>query len=125
MKSLNIPTGKWQMVCWNANTVNGWERLNYFSDNQLTWEFQPNETHLNETQTNGILIESAIGESPNRTKYYYYPDEKLLAIDRSDYADDGYLLACIEEHFRIDFLSNRYVLLYDLEDVEVEPDDYA
>lgn len=111
----NILLGKWQMVCWKINASKGWKPLRSYSDGQFVWDFG----------ANGKLIEHIAGEHPNITKYYYYPDESLLVIDRSDYADDGYILTCIEERYRVEFLSERYVILYDLEDVEVEPDDYT
>lgn len=107
--------GKWQMVCWKINGPGGWKTLKNYSDNQCIWDFKEN----------GKLIELIVGEHRNITKYYHYPDELLLAIDRSDYADDGYMLTCIEERYRVESLSDRYMILYDLEDVKVEPDDYT
>lgn len=107
--------GKWQMVCWKVNAEKGWKELKNYSDGQSVWDFQ----------AKGVLIESILGERPSTTKYYFYTDKSLLAIDRSDYADDGFMLACIEEHYRVEFLSDRYMLIFDLEDVEVEPDDYS
>lgn len=116
MGRINNPLiGKWQMVCWKVNAAGGWKSLKSYSDGQSVWDFCKD----------GTLIESALGERPSTTKYYFYLDKSLLAIDRSDYADDGFVVACIEEHYRVEFLSNRYIVLHDLEDVEVKPDDYT
>lgn len=70
-------------------------------------------------------MESNLGDRIMTTKYLFYPDENLLSIDHSEYTTDGFMLACMKERYRVKFLSERYVILYDLEDVEVEPDDYT
>lgn len=113
--SKNIFTGRWQIVCWKVNDVGGWKPLKGYIDSQCIWFFQ----------ANGKLMESNLGDHIMTTKYRFYPDENLLSIEHSDYTTDGFLLACIEERYRVKFLSERYVMLYDLEEVEVEPDDYT
>ncbi len=106
--------GKWQMVCWKINTDDGWCVLNSYRRKEFCWDFRPD----------GTLIETIAGRDPTSTVYGYDPPAQLLTVDRSVYADDGFLWTCIEEHYRVEFLSDRYCLFYDLEQVEIEPDDY-
>lgn len=107
--------GKWQMVCWKIRTADGWQMLSRYREKEYDWEFRPG----------GILIERAAGQEPILTIYCYNPIERLLLVDCSDYTDDGYLFFCSEDRYRVDFLSDKYFVLYDLGGVKVEPDDYV
>ena len=58
------------------------------------------------------------------TEYAYYPADKQLYIDRSDYEPDGVCNICINDRYRVEHIRNNEYWLYDLEEVENEPEDY-
>ena len=52
------------------------------------------------------------------------PPTGLLYIDRSDYEPDGFVNTCINDRYRVEHIRGDEYWLYDLEDVEAEPEDY-
>lgn len=111
---LNPFVGKWQILGWDQNTVKGWQKLKEHQPQEYTWEFTPE----------GKLIEKITGQDDFITEFSYFPDDHKLYIDRSDYCDDGYMFACYNDIYRTVIVTDCLLCLYDLEDVEVEPDDY-
>ena len=103
-----------------------WKVVNPETGATAIWEFTPQKEvqFLNgEMDCSGILKET-YPDWETTTEYNYYPGERKLAVDRSIYLPDGFLDACIEEHYRVERVGDGTLRLYDLEGVEKEPDDY-
>ena len=105
METKNIITGKWHTTCWKANAPGGWAHIGQFAAGQSIWEILPN----------GTLLDGFTGETPDLLTYRYNPDSHLLVIQRFE----------VEERYRAEFTDLHHIILYDLEGVEVEPDDYS
>lgn len=56
--------------------------------------------------------------------FSYYPADRQLYIDSSDYEQDGFMSTCINDRYRIERTREGEYWLYDLEDVMKEPGDY-
>ncbi len=72
----------------------------------------------------GVLRELRSKHEPDTTEYTYCAADRLLYIDRSDYEPDGFVNICINDRYRVEHIHGDEYWLYDLEDVENEPDDY-
>lgn len=113
-KDKNILIGKWQMVCWKVNAVGGWMLLKKFTECHYLWAFRP-DCKLNE---------NIAGEQPLEMEYSIQ-EENLLVIVRPEKENGNKSSSTIEERYRLEFLTERYAILYDLEGVSVTPDDYT
>jgi len=111
-------SGKWQSVNIGMLLHSGWEILKHYQEDEMVWSFS----------LDGIVstVTTNKFESPViYASYLYKKDEKFLMIDGHDLDRDGNIHARIIECYRIEFVSPDEIYLYDLEDVEVEPDDYS
>ncbi len=97
--------GKWQMTCLQMNGIGGWQTLKSYANGNYVLVFH----------SDCELTEIVFDESPIEARYHYDPARRILTIK---YAEN-------EERFRVEWISDKYCLLYDLEGVEVEPDDYC
>jgi hypothetical protein len=61
------------------------------------------------------VLDQFDGETPELLTYHYEPDSRLLVIQRFE----------VEERYRVESPTPNHIILYDLEGVEIEPDDYA
>lgn len=113
-KEKNNLVGKWQMICWKVNAPGGWKMLKKFTEGQYLWDFG----------CDGKLNENIVGEQPQHMEYSLSA-ENLLMILRREKDNEDKSSSAIEERYRLEFLIERYVILYDLEEVTVEPDDYT
>lgn len=128
MDTSNIFTGKFKVIsvyCYVQD--HGWTLFKRYGHNSFTWEFD--EQKVLEFSSGEVAYEGELREhfrhSPKEvTEYSYYPADKQLYIDRSDYAPDGYCNICINDRYRVEHIKGDEYWLYDLEDVEIEPDDY-
>lgn len=124
----NIFTGKFKVVslyCFVREK--GWTLFKRYGHNSFRWEFT--EEKILKFQSGTVAYEGELKEyfrhSPEEiTEYAYYPTDRQLYIDRSDYAPDGFCNICINDRYRIEYIREGEYWLYDLEDVENEPDDY-
>ncbi len=105
METKNIITGKWQTTCWRANVPGGWDYIGQFAVGQSIWEIIPD----------GTILDSFAGETPELLTYHYDHNARLLVIQRFE----------VEERYRVEFTDSTHIILYDLEGVDVEPDDYS
>ncbi len=97
--------GKWQVACWSANLPGGWNPFRNFAPGEYLWEFLPD----------GVLLTQGGDEAPEKLTYEYDPAEHLLTTTHFGK----------EERYRVEFSNQNHLILYDLEEVEVEPDDYS
>ncbi|VDR33835.1 Uncharacterised protein [Alistipes sp. cv1] len=127
-QSVNIFTGKWKVVslyCFVQEQ--GWTLFKRYGHNSFFWEFE--EVRKLEFPTGTVAYEGRLKEhfihSPKEeTEYAYYPSDRQLYIDRSDYEPDGFCNICINDRYRAEHIRKNEYWLYDLEDVEKEPEDY-
>ncbi|MDL2320189.1 hypothetical protein LJC45_03550 [Alistipes sp. OttesenSCG-928-B03] len=116
-KKINL-TGLWRMGRWYGNGGNGkWYKCRYFTKYDKLpcyWVFG----------RAGWMLQGSAETSQYETEFYWYPEERLLAIDDSVYEDDGFCSICKEDRYRVKRINRWCIMLYCLEDVEKEPDDY-
>lgn len=129
IQSNNFFTGKWKIVSLYAYVQEqGWTLFKRYGHNSFTWEFEE-DRQLNfqsgEVAYEGKLKEHFKHGHKDETEYAYYPSDRKLSIDRSDYAPDGFCNICINDRYRIERINDNDIWLYDLEDVENEPEDYC
>jgi len=128
MESQNIFIGKFKVVslyCYVQEQ--GWTLFKRYGPKSFTWEFAP-EKQL-DFPSGGMAYEGKLKEhfhaSPKEiTEFAYYPADRQLYIDRSDYELDGFINICINDRYRVEHIGGNDYWLYDLEDVEKEPEDY-
>jgi hypothetical protein len=121
-------TGKWKIVSLYSNVVEqGWTLFKRYGSRSFVWEFCeigsvrfPNGSTLH----SGVLRELRSKHKPETTEYTYCPADRLLYIDRSHYEPDGFISICINDRYRVEYIRGDKYWLYDLEDVENEPEDY-
>lgn len=124
----NLFIGKWKIVSLYCNVVDqGWTLFKTYGRNSFIWEFIeissirfPNGSILHK----GHLRELCRKHEPITTEYTYCERDRLLYIDRSDYEPEGFVNICINDRYRIEHIRRNEYWLYDLEDVENEPEDY-
>lgn len=116
LKSKHLFRGTWKIVSLYCNVQGqGWTLFKKYGRNSFIWTF---------TQKDYRLIEQRKGEDATLTEYSYFPSDKQLYIDRSDYEPDGFCNICINDRYRVEKINDSELWLYDLEDVENEPEDY-
>lgn len=120
--------GKWKVVSLYAYVQEqGWTLFRRYGHNSFIWEFEQTKI-LNfpsgEVAYEGKLKEHFIHSPKEETEYAYYPSDRQLYIDRSDYLEDGFCNICINDRYRVEHIRKNEYWLYDLEDVEKEPEDY-
>lgn len=106
--------GNWRIVCWKINAVGGRKLLKKFTDSQYLWNFRPD----------GTLHENITGEQTMKMEYSIH-NENLLIIVRLEKDSGENPPSNVKEQYRLELLTGRYAILYDLEGVAVAPDDYT
>ncbi len=127
-QSERLFSGKFKVVSLYLNVVEqGWTLFRRYGPKTFLWEFIPDKTLNFPSGTvayEGKLHEH-FRESPKEvTEFAWYPEDKQLYIDRSDYEPDGFINICINDRYRVERINKTDFWLYDLEDVENEPEDY-
>lgn len=124
----NIFTGKFKILSLHGFVQGqGWMLFKRYHHNSFTWEFEESmrlQFKSGGTAFAGKLTEHFADSPKERTQYAYYPSEKLLYIDRSDYAPGLSYNICINDRYRVEHIGGSEYRLYDLEDVAAEPDGY-
>ena len=128
MKKLKNPLiGRWRVESLHFNYENKqWIEPTYASVD-TRWEFVEEETFdLDEEGTLflGTLREFFGPDELPQTYFGYNPDLRLLYIDRLDFGEDGFILSCVTDRYRVLHYEGEVYRLFNLEDVECEPDDY-
>lgn len=122
-----IPPRKWKInTSESHDTENGWTAYEPY-DKCLTWEFKPERTTKYPDGTDeysGILTEWFADGRKEEKEYYFYKSESQLYIDRSIYTPEGFTDFFFNDRYRIVAGKNNEYILYDLDEVESEPDDY-
>ncbi len=128
MQSENIFTGKWKIVsvyCYVQQQ--GWTFMKRYGPGDFIWEFEQERqllSRVGESGFEGKLHEHFSDTPKGVTEYAYYPCDRKLYIDRSDYEPVGYCNICVNDRYRAEYIRENEYWLYDLEDVEKEPEDY-
>ena len=126
-KNLDPLAGKWKITeFYKKGGGEEWDVIEFCMPNPFTWEFRQTKSYAGpggKTVFEGILKEAFEGGPVAETGFFWYPDDRLLIIDRSDYEDDGFLVICFEDRYRVGFVSETECRLNDLHDVENEPVD--
>lgn len=127
-ESVNIFTGKWMIVgLYGYVQDQGWTLIEEYKDTCYLWEFEEENRNVflsGVTSYEGKLKELYNDGTEEITQYSYYPSDRLLYIDRSDYEPDGFCNICLNDRYRVEHLHQNEYRLYDLEDVKNEPEDY-
>ncbi len=127
-ESENIFTGKWRVVSLYCNVVKqGWMLFKRYRPKSFVWEFCEIGSvrfPIGSVLHSGVLRESRPKSEPETTEYTYCAADRLLYIDRSDYEPDGFVNICINDRYWVEHIRGDEYWLYDLEDVEKEPEDY-
>jgi hypothetical protein len=121
-------TGKWRIISLYCNVVDqGWTLFKRYGSKSFVWEFCeigsvrfPSGSVLH----SGVLHEVRPKHKAETTEYSYCSADRQLYIDRSDYEPDGFVNICINDCYRVERVTETEYWLYDLEDVEKEPEDY-
>ncbi len=120
--------GKWRIVSLYCNVVEqGWTLFKRYGSKSFVWEFCEIGSvrfPTGSTLHSGVLSESRLKYEPETTEFTYCSADRLLYIDRSDYEPDGFVNICINYRYRVEHIRGDEYWLYDLEDVEKEPEDY-
>ena len=128
MKTNLTFTGKWKIVSlYGYVDPLGWVLVKRYGRKGMIWEFTPLREHVfpaGSAVTDGLLIEHYPGFGAEVTEYAYYAADRLLYIDRSHIAADGFVELCLNDRYRVATMDANTCWLYDLEDVETEPEDY-
>lgn len=128
MDSKNIFTGKWRIAALYANVVGqGWTLFKEYEPDEFTWGFTESLRLTFPAGTfvySGKMLEQIKDGKDFLTEFSYFAEDRQLYIDRSDYAEDGFCNICINDRYRVEQISPAELWLYDLEDVEKEPEDY-
>ena len=72
----------------------------------------------------GTLEEHFGPDDSLETFYACYAGRRLLYIERSEVAEDGFVDLCVTDRYRIECTAPDECWLYDLEDVDREPEEY-
>ena len=132
MKSIieesNPFTGKWKIVSLYCNVVEqGWTLFKRYGHGAFVWEFCEIGSvrfPVGSVFHSGVLRELRSKHEPETTEYTYCSADRLLYIDRSDYEPDRFVNICINDRYRVEHIRGNEYWLYDLENVENEPEDY-
>jgi hypothetical protein len=128
MERKNIFTGKWRIVSLYCNVVEqGWTLFKRYGPQDFIWEFT--EIASVRLPTGGVLHSGVLHEvrlkhEPQPTEYSYCPADRHLYIDRSCYEPDGFTNICINDRYRVEHIREDEYWIYDLENVEKEPEGY-
>ena len=124
----NILVGKWKIVSlYGYVEPLGWVLVKRYGRKGMVWEFTPLREHVfpaGSAVAEGLLIEHYPGLGAEVTEYAYYAADRLLYIDRSHIAGDDFVELCLNDRYRVEQITETDYWLYDLEDVETEPEDY-
>ena len=120
--------GKWKIVSLYCNVVEqGWTLFKRYGHGAFVWEFCEIGSvrfPVGSVFHSGVLRELRSKHDPETTEFTYCAADRLLYIDRSDYEPDGFVNVCINDRYRVEHIRGEEYWLYDLEDVEKEPEDY-
>ena len=103
--ALNKIIGNWHLAYCKINPVGDYRYMKMYSRGYYVWEIL----------RSGTITESISGKDPVQLKYFYDRTGRLLAIGRDEKM----------KYYRVEFVSDLHMMLYDLHEVEVEPDDYT
>lgn len=121
-------SGKFKVVSLYLNIANqGWTLFKRYGNNSFLWEFLPDKTLRFRTGAVAYAgkLKEHFKDSPKEvTEFAWYPEDKKLYIDRSDYEPDGFCNICINDRYRVEWINKTDFWLYDLDGVEKEPEDY-
>lgn len=122
-------TGQWKVLSLYCNVHDqGWILFKVYGHKSFVWEFTETDKIKFPSGTvvyGGKLRELRRKEEPFETEFAYYPSDKHLYIDRSDIAEDGFINTCINERYRVERINDKDLWIYDLEDVNKEPQEYC
>lgn len=105
----------------------GWVLFKIYGPDSFVWEFteiKKIEFPSGEIAYGDKLKELRREHPPEEIEYAYYPSDQQLYVDRSDTEEDGFIGICINDRYRVGRISKNEMWLYDLEDVNQEPEDY-
>lgn len=74
--------------------------------------------------TKGYMVEGNRSSKKYMTRFWWDPDKMELVIDESHYEADGFCSICMEARYRVVKINRWSIMIYHLEDVENEPEDY-
>ena len=121
-------TGRWKVISLYCNVHNqGWMLFEIYDPKSFIWEFteiQKIEFPSGSVAYGGKLTELRQKQEPEKTEYAYYPSDRHLYIDRSDIESDGFVNMCINDRYRVEWINDTDLWLYDLEDIGKEPEEY-
>lgn len=100
-------TGKWNVVCLEIRTPDGWEVYEEYPCGFFTW-----------TLESGILTEYIEGKGVSEAPYCYIEPLGRLYVDVSDTAEDGFVRECINNIYFIEDAGFRKIMAYDAENGE-------
>ncbi len=105
-----------------------WKRRRHHAPGGMVWEFEEELRWASASGApvfEGKLTEHIPGRCPEATRYAYYSGTRLLFIDRSAYEPDGFCSICLDDRYRVEPRSRNKYRLYDLKEVEREPEEYT
>ena len=124
----NVFIGKWKIVSlYGYVEPLGWVLVKRYGRKSMIWEFTPLRERVfpvGGAVAEGLLLEHHPGLGADVMEYIYYATNRLLYIDRSHIAGDSFVEICLADRYRVEQITETEYWLYDLEDVETEPEDY-
>ncbi len=110
--SADYLAGKWRVTAFYLNTNLGWKLTKQYGLNSFLWEFD----------RDGKLLEKRKDKPDFHTYYILNISERELLIDRSGFEKgDTLSLNC---RYLIEFINENECYLYDMENIDVEPQNY-
>lgn len=109
-------------------TDNKWATLRRFHFWDYTWLFHQNQkTDYRPADCfyNGEIKEMCAGSKTCDVEYSYFTPVSHLYLNYPDHSDDGFMWTCHSSSYFVATPDKNTLILYDLEDVGMAPDDYC
>lgn len=105
----------------------GWKLFKKYTNNGFLWEFS-SETDLSfahdRVAFSGKFREIFFGNTTFTTEFKWYPEESYLYLDLKNYIYNTPRKVSINNSYRVESINRTDLWLYDLENVNCEPDDF-
>lgn len=124
----NLFSGKFRLLGLYFKGSRGWKLVKKYEPDFFFWEFIPDtapDLPPGTVSRSGTLLEYLEGGPGQETGFCWAPEENLLCIDSSyDGPGDGFCEIIVNDVYRVERTDPTDFWLYNLEQVDLEPDDY-
>lgn len=115
LPALPLFEGQWDWRETNLHTAAGWLTVKQFEPKEHIWNFRPD----------GIMASEVQGSLCYLVRYAYHQNVNILYLEGVEIGQHGNPCAVVLEKYRVVFLNRNEVFLFDMDNVEREPEDYS